>query len=126
MSETKAPRTEIVVKIRRKPFVIPVADIRYFYADQKYTTIVHGDKETLCNETLELLEAEFAHLFIRTHRAFLVRRTLLGKLHRSTVSTRAMKLAGYNDEVIVSRRYYPVVRQVMIDTGIWNQCRCGR
>lgn len=52
--------------------MIPLEDVYYFLADQKYVTVRHRNGSVLIDETLKDLETEFADKFIRIHRNALI------------------------------------------------------
>ena len=52
--------------------LIPINEVRYFNADQKYVTVHHSDGESLIDDSLKQLEEEFADVFVRIHRNSLV------------------------------------------------------
>ena len=61
-------RTNISIAERGRILLIPIADVIYFRADQKYTTLRTVEKEYLIEESLNHLEREFGAGFIRLHR----------------------------------------------------------
>ncbi len=65
-------RTHISIAERGRILLIPVADIIYLRAEQKYTTVRTAEKEYLLEESLNNLEQEFGAIFIRLHRNCLV------------------------------------------------------
>ena len=67
-----AARQHVAVRVRDELKLIPVKDIRYFRADQKYVTVRHSRGEDLIDESLKQLEEEFARDFVRAHRSILV------------------------------------------------------
>ncbi|MEE4302013.1 MAG: LytTR family DNA-binding domain-containing protein, partial [Pseudomonadales bacterium] len=65
-------RTHISARTRRGIELVPVDEIRYFQADQKYVTVRWPDGELLIDDTLRQLETEFGERFIRIHRNAIV------------------------------------------------------
>ncbi len=61
-------RTHLSIATASRILLIPVADVIYFRADQKYTTVRTAEKEYLIEEALNHLEQEFGEFFIRLHR----------------------------------------------------------
>ena len=59
-SEQPPRRSHISARTRRGMELIPVDDVRYFQADQKYVTVRHAAGEVIVDETLRDLEEEFA------------------------------------------------------------------
>ena len=72
MNEPKNQRHQIAAKTYRGVELIPVENIYYFLADQKYVTIRHKNGSVLIDETLKDLETDFSDRFIRIHRNALV------------------------------------------------------
>jgi len=89
---------------------IPLADIFFFRADQKYLTVVHKGGETLSNQTLKELEQTYQQEFIRAHRNSLVNRKHIKKLIKSTTGGHQIVLSE-GQIVDVSRRHLNEIRQ---------------
>jgi two-component system response regulator AlgR len=67
-------RTHLAARLRGSLRLIPVADIRYLQAEEKYVVVHHARGEDLVEDSLKGLEAEFAGRFLRIHRNCLVAR----------------------------------------------------
>lgn len=92
---------------------IPISEVIYFQADNKYVTVCHAAGEALLEESLKSLEERFAQRLIRIHRnALIVRERLLG-LKRLGNGACAVSLAGSVAELEVSRRHLPEVRKLL-------------
>ncbi|WP_339669112.1 LytTR family DNA-binding domain-containing protein [Dasania marina] len=109
-------RHYISAKSSRGIELVPVADIRYFLADQKYVTIMYQREgqlvEILIDDTLKELEDEFDQQFIRLHRNALVAiRHLTGVDRRG--SNFYARLAGVEQGPQVSRRHMPELRKFL-------------
>ncbi|PLX60793.1 LytTR family DNA-binding domain-containing protein [Sedimenticola selenatireducens] len=92
---------------------IPISEVIYFQADNKYVTVCHAAGEALLEESLKSLEERFAQRLIRIHRnALIVRERLLG-LKRLGNGACAVSLAGSAAELEVSRRHLPEVRKLL-------------
>lgn len=77
------PKREHILATTREGLVrIPVEDIVYFLADQKYTTVCHLHGEVLIEESLKTLEEDLAPLFLRIHRKALVATKYIASLER--------------------------------------------
>jgi two-component system response regulator AlgR len=76
-------RTLLCARLRGSLRLIPVEDIRYLQAEEKYVVVHHARGEDLIEESLKALEEEFAERFIRIHRNCLVARQQLVELRRS-------------------------------------------
>jgi two-component system response regulator AlgR len=92
---------------------IPLAEVIYFQADNKYVTVCHSAGEALLEESLKSLEERFPQRLIRIHRnALIVRERLLG-LKRLGSGACAVSLAGSASELEVSRRHLPEIRKLL-------------
>lgn len=75
-------RSHIVATTREGQVRIPIEDILYFQADQKYTTVYHLQGEVLIEESLRHLEKDLAPHFIRVHRKILINSAYIIGLER--------------------------------------------
>jgi two-component system response regulator AlgR len=96
-------RQHVAVRDRDELKLIPVKDIRFFRADQKYITVRHAKGEELIEESLRQLEEEFARDFVRVHRSLLVAIAHIEALER-TADGYELRLRGHPDVLPVSRR----------------------
>jgi two-component system response regulator AlgR len=96
-------RQHVAARVRDELKLIPVKDIRYFRADQKYVTVRHGRGEDLIDESLKQLEDEFSADFARAHRSLLVAITHVEALERSGDGY-AVRLRNVSELLPVSRR----------------------
>lgn len=103
-------RRRIVVRSLRGVEVVPVRDVRYFLADQKYVTIHHGEEQTITTEVLAKLEAEFGGRFLRVHRNALVALRFIEELVRLAPRHFELRVAGLSERIPVSRRRVAAVR----------------
>lgn len=106
-------RTHICVRFRGDLQLIPVQDICYFMADQKYVTVRHVNGEVLIEEALKSLEQEFGQQFIRIHRNALVARAFLVGLQKTADGRHVVKLKNCDKQLEVSRRHLSEVRQLL-------------
>ena len=90
---------------------IPVAEILYFRAEQKYVTLRHAGGEALLEEPLKSLERRFGDRFLRVHRNALVSRRHLRGLERSPDGRCLARLEGIEERLEVSRRHQPALRR---------------
>ncbi len=105
-----AARQHVAVRVRDELKLIPVKDIRYFRADQKYVTVRHTRGEELLDEPLRGLEEEFAREFVRAHRSLLVAVAHVEALER-TADGYALRLRGEPEPLPVSRRQLTELKQ---------------
>lgn len=111
MEEINNQRTQIVAKTFRGVELIPVENIYYFLADQKYVTVRHKNGSVLIDETLKDLEQEFGEKFIRIHRNALVSVSYLGGLELVSSGQYQVRCNGVEERLSVSRRHLPLLRE---------------
>ncbi|MGR9100739.1 MAG: LytR/AlgR family response regulator transcription factor [Gammaproteobacteria bacterium] len=104
-------RSHICVHVHGDMHLVPVRDIYYFHADQKYVTLKTQDKEYLIDDPLKRLEEEFAGIFIRIHRNALVSLMHIEELQKDREGQLAIKFHGLDETLAVSRRLQVAVRQ---------------
>ena len=97
-------RSHIAVRRRDSIQLIPLAEVRCFIADQKYTTVRHEGGEDLIEDSLRLLEDEFSGSFVRIHRSALVSTRHLERIDRDPDGQYFVHLKGLPDRLAVSRR----------------------
>jgi two-component system response regulator AlgR len=97
-------RSHIGVRGRDGLKLIPVDEILCFHADQKYTTVRHVKGEDLIEDSLKILEEEFAQSFVRIHRNALVNTRFLERIARDPSGQHFVHLRGFPDALEVSRR----------------------
>lgn len=104
-------RTHISARTRRGIELVPVEEIRYFQADQKYVTVRWPGGELLIDDTLRQLENEFGERFLRIHRNALISVKFLEGLERDAQGHYQIKLRGVEDRLDVSRRHVAGLRR---------------
>ena len=104
-------RTHIAARYRDSIRLIPVPEILYFLADQKYTTVRHVHGEDLIEDSLRALEEEFSELFVRVHRNALVSTRYLDSVERSAQGQYFVRLRGCTEPLQVSRRMASELRE---------------
>jgi two-component system response regulator AlgR len=97
-------RSHIGVRGRDGLKLIPVDEIFCFHADQKYTTVRHVKGDDLIEDSLKVLEEEFAQSFVRIHRNALVNTKFLERIARDATGQHFVHLRGFPDALEVSRR----------------------
>lgn len=90
--------------------LIPINEIYYFHAEQKYVTVRHSQGEVLIDESLKSLEEEFSDKFLRIHRNALVAIHHLESLEKG-VSQWRVKIRGIEETLEISRRHLTSVRK---------------
>lgn len=104
-------RSHISARTRRGIELIPIEEVRFFQADQKYVTVRHGEGELLIDETLRELEDEFGERFVRVHRNALVASRFIEGLERDENGHFQIRMRGVDERVNISRRHLSSVRK---------------
>ena len=97
-------RSHIAARHREGVRLIPIEEVQYFLADQKYTTVRHVNGEDLIEDSLRLLESEFGTAFVRIHRNALVGVKYLERIERTADGQYFVRLRGCEAPLQVSRR----------------------
>jgi two-component system response regulator AlgR len=97
-------RSHIAARRRDGLRLIPLEEVQYFLADQKYTTVRHLGGEDLIEDSLRLLESEFGASFVRIHRNALVGVKYLERIERAAEGQYFVRLRGCEAPLQVSRR----------------------
>jgi two-component system response regulator AlgR len=114
-----AGRDRLRVVERGGVVLVPVVEVLYLRADQKYVVARTVPREYLLEESLAHLETEFAGRFVRIHRNCLVAVTAVSGVVRAATSTAesgmgsdhwALCLKGVAERLPVSRRQWPQVK----------------
>ena len=111
LQDLKTKRHQIAAKTYRGVELIPVENIYYFLADQKYVTVRHQNGSVLIDETLKELETEFEDQFIRIHRNALVAVAYLEGLELVSSGQYQVRLRGLDERLSVSRRHLSTLRE---------------
>lgn len=111
VDEAEGSRQKICVKNRGSLELIPIDDIIYFKAEQKYVTLRTAEQEFLLEEPLKDLEEEFSSRFIRIHRNALVAIKLLQGLTKNSTGHPCASFIDIDDLLEISRRHLPLVRK---------------
>lgn len=113
-TEDTAPATKehLTVKSHRGVELLPISDICYFQADNKYVTAYHDAGETLLEDSLRGLEERMGKLFIRVHRNALVSIAHIEALERGGGEAR-LRLRGTERKPSVSRRHLRQVKDLL-------------
>ena len=109
--EKQAQRQQIAAKTYRGIELIPIENIYYFLADQKYVTVRHKNGSVLIDETLKDLELEFGDQFIRIHRNALVSVNYLDGLEVVSSGQYQVRCRELEERLAVSRRHLPNLRE---------------
>jgi two-component system response regulator AlgR len=108
-------RNHVCTRSHGELHLIPIKDISFFNADQKYVCVHHSNGEDLIDDSLKSLEQEFAGSFVRIHRAALVAVDEIDRLEKlPTGKTRVVLRSGSqqdDNDLIISRRHLADVRR---------------
>lgn len=104
-------RTHLCARLRGSMRLIPVSDVYYLQADEKYVVVHHARGEDLIEDSLKSLEAEFGDAFLRIHRNCLVAAREITELRRSPDGSTRARLRHVAEPLEVSRRCLPGLRQ---------------
>ena len=105
-------RQHICARVRGSLVLVPIDDIYYFHAEQKYVTVRHTGGEVLIEDALKNLEAEFPDRFYRIHRNALVSLARLAGM-QSDNDGHKVTFRDIDDTLEVSRRHLPGVRKII-------------
>lgn len=106
-------RTHLCARLRGSLRLIPVEDIRYLQAEEKYVVVHHARGEDLIEESLKSLETEFAERFVRIHRNCLVARNEIVELRRAADGHTQAVLRHGAHPLEVSRRCVAQLRDTL-------------
>jgi two-component system, LytTR family, response regulator AlgR len=106
-------REYLSIAERNRIVLVPIRDIVFLRAEQKYVTLRTREREYLLEEALVSLEKEFADRFVRIHRNCLVSRAAIRGFERTGEDEEAswlVVLEGVPERMAVSRRQWPLLR----------------
>lgn len=119
-----APREYLSVAERNRIVLVPVRDILFLRAEQKYVTVRTRSREHLIEESLITLEREFSgadlpYPFVRIHRNCLVARAVIRGFERTGGGEEEahwqVVIDDLPERLPVSRRQWPTVRELIAD-----------
>jgi two-component system, LytTR family, response regulator AlgR len=117
----QAPREYLSVAERHRIVLIPVRDILFLKAEQKYVTLRTREREHLLEESLVALEREYADRFVRIHRNCLVARAAIRGFERAAAGEDEphwmVVLDGLGERLPISRRQWPALRDLTLEKG---------
>jgi two-component system response regulator AlgR len=108
-----ARRGHLCARVRGNLVLVPVADIHYLLAEDKYVVVHHAKGEVLIEESLKTLEDEFGERFVRIHRNCLIARDRLSGLVRAADGSIHAQIDGVTATLEVSRRNLPGLRKLV-------------
>ena len=103
----------ITVAQGRSVRLIPVNDICYFQADNKYTYVVTAAAQSLINKTIkELLDELDPEVFLQIHRGTIVNINAIAAVHRDLRGRLEVELKQRQEALQVSASYAHLFRQM--------------
>lgn len=114
-------RTHFSLAERNRIVLVPVGDVVYLKAEQKYVTLRTREREHLVDESLVSLEREFGDRFVRVHRNCIVARDAVRGFERATATEDdeahwLVVLEGIPERLPVSRRQWATVRALIAES----------
>jgi two-component system, LytTR family, response regulator AlgR len=106
-------RTHLCARLRGSLRLIPIEDVHYLQAEEKYVVVHHARGEDLIEESLKALEEEFADRFLRIHRNCLVSRHEMVELRRDPDGHVHAILRHGKQPLEVSRRCVTQLRDIV-------------
>lgn len=115
VTSDEAPGTGPMLRssVGGKVKLVPLAEVIYLAAEDKYTTVVHNSGNFVINQTLTELEKEYGDVLLRVHRGALVAKKCIRGLESVSKGRYLLQLAGCETGVPVSRRNLSVVRKLI-------------
>lgn len=110
---TGTNRTHIRARLGQRLALIPLADVFYFQADQKYVTVRHRHGEALIEESLKTLETDLGPRAVRIHRNALALAVHIAGLEKTAEGDVCLVFHDIPDRLEVSRRHLPAIRQFL-------------
>ncbi len=111
--DVRRPLQWIKASIGNTVRLIPVEDVLYFHADDKYTRVVTGDGEALIRKPIKELTAELdPSRFWQIHRATIVNTHAIAGVVRGLKDSADLRLKGRSETLVVSRIYLHLFRQM--------------
>ena len=93
--------------------LLPMTEVIYLVAEDKYTTAVHVKGTMVINQSLLEMESEHADILVRAHRGTLVTKKRIRGLEKSADGRHFLRLDGCEDRPQVSRRNLPAIRKLI-------------
>lgn len=106
-------RTHISARTHRGIELIPIEDIHFFKADQKYVVIRHIRGEVLVDQPLKDFEKELAGRFVRIHRNALACVHYIEGLEMTGAGHYQVRFKSIEEKLPVSRRHAAQLRKLL-------------
>ena len=105
-------RQHICARVRGNLVLVPIENIYFFQADQKYVTVRHTEGEVLIEDSLKSLEREFGERFYRIHRNALVSLSRIAGMQSGKDSSH-ITFQEIDTLLEISRRHLPAIRKII-------------
>ncbi len=113
----RAPRSHLSARAYGKLELIPIIEVRYLKAEQKYVSVGRPGRVSLVDDSLKSMEAEFHERFLRIHRNALIALDYIESLQRDRSGQHRIGLRDIAEKLLVSRRHLSEVRRSIKDLG---------
>lgn len=110
-ADGKPARRHLCARLGNELKVIPLEEVLYFHAEQKYVTVRHQRGEVLIDDSLRQLEDEFGDQLLRIHRNALVMVSQVAGLEKDANGRIRVRFRDSEATLEVSRRQAGEVRQ---------------
>jgi two-component system response regulator AlgR len=104
-------RTHLSITSHGTLRLVPVDEVLYFQADQKYVTARTRNEALLLDESLKSLEEEFGERLLRIHRNALVNKAALLGMEKDNEGGCRVLLRDLPEKLEISRRHLAEVRR---------------
>lgn len=111
--QTEAGADALSVTLGGRLTRIPLDEVIYLRADQKYVEVCHEQGLALLDASLKSIEERFPGRFLRIHRNALVTAARMRELSRGNDGQTLLVLQGSDRPLEVSRRHLPEVRRAL-------------
>ncbi len=113
VAEPSHRRTHLTYSQHGRVQIIPVEEVLWLHAEDKYVVARHPGGEALLEDSLKSLEEAFPERFLRIHRNALVAREALQGMVRSAAGSYRAELADGSRDLEISRRHVADVRRFL-------------
>ncbi|MFK7887345.1 MAG: LytR/AlgR family response regulator transcription factor [Gammaproteobacteria bacterium] len=116
--QDSGPRTHFSARIADRLRMIPVSDVLYLQADQKYVAVGLPGEEVLIDDSLKAIEAEFgSDVFFRIHRNALVAVGHLRAIEKRSDGSNVALVHNSDKALDISRRHVASLRKFIRHGG---------
>ena len=114
----QSARTHLSIHVRGRVVLVPLHQVIYLRAEQKYITVRTANDEHLLEGSLSQLEDELGQDFVRVHRNCLVAKAHIHGFEKQSTQTDeglvehhwVVRFKGISDTVAVSRRHQHIIK----------------